>query len=230
MSSIDLYSAIHDRDIKHLRAGKIKIDNNIINSQIDHRMGISLIIPILTIKDVYEKVVNDFISIDPNQYYYPFSDLHITVFDFAKGSSSYVFNAFREQQLMQICDELFKDMNLFEINFRGIIFSIEAGMIKGYDSDILTSIRNKIRSALQRNNIPLDERYKSESAHVTFCRFKNTIAKIDPFIELIENMKEYDFGNQFIDNIELVEHDWYNMANKKRIIKTYKLKHKSLHF
>lgn len=63
-----------------------------------------------------------------------------------------------------------------------------------------------------------DERYVSESSHVTFTRFKKGIRNGIEYGELIDRLFIYELWKENISHIELVEHDWYNISTKKRII------------
>ena len=37
----------------------------------------------------------------------------------------------------------------------------------------------------------------------------------------VETYSEYSLDEQRVDTIELVEHNWYNLENMKRVIKTF---------
>jgi hypothetical protein len=88
---------------------------------------------------------------------------------------------------------------------------------------MLIHIRKRIRKALIEYNLNNDERYESQSAHITFLRFINNIANPNSTVEMINRLKDYSFGEMKVGSIDLVEHDWYNLKEKKRIIKHFEL-------
>ena len=76
---------------------------------------------------------------------------------------------------------------------------------------------------MNKMNLKNNERYISESSHVTFCRFTDDISNSIKYVELIENYRELEIGTENIVGMTLVEHDWYNRESKKKIIENYKL-------
>jgi 2'-5' RNA ligase len=103
------------------------------------------------------------------------------------------------------------------------VFNREAGIIKGYDQNKLIEIRNLLRTELCRYKIQNDERYKSESAHITFCRFKYPVNEPNALFSLIRYFQYYELGTIKVKRIDLVEHNWYNSENSRRLIKSFYL-------
>ncbi|MBN1700010.1 MAG: hypothetical protein JW881_21045 [Spirochaetales bacterium] len=77
--------------------------------------------------------------------------------------------------------------------------------------------------ASNKAGIENDERYRSESAHATFCRFTSPLRDPAGLLRYIEKHRSYALGTETVAVIELVEHDWYNRSSAKRIIKQYVL-------
>jgi 2'-5' RNA ligase len=221
MSSVLLYNAIKAQNASYLENGNICIDDHLNDIPNDKRLGISLLIPINAIHKTYAAMAHEFSLIDPYQYYYPLNDIHITIFDFLKGSSNYHPDVYLEKIFAGMCGNLCNKIAPFIINFDGIVFCKDSLLIKGYDDGALVSIRSMIREEMSTNGIPLDERYNSESAHLTFCRFKSQLSHREQFARAVKKYSEYSLGEQRVDTIELVEHDWYNLVEKKRVIKTF---------
>jgi hypothetical protein len=218
MSSITLYDRIHDSNIEDIGEGRVEIDRYLATAENDPRMGISLIIPIVGNSENYRELVNRFERVEPDQYYYPFGNLHITVFDFIQGSADYRRDEFLEKTFLEISREAVEAVGPFAIHFRGVAFSRGAGILRGYDGDALISIRRNIRSLLKERGIRNDERYESESAHVTFTRFRAALRNPPLFRETIEASRSFDLGDEEVSSLELVEHDWYNLLQRKRVI------------
>jgi 2'-5' RNA ligase len=202
----------------YLESGNIDIDKVLTSGSLDLRRGISLIIPIRQIVSSYEYLVDVFSNIDPNQYYYDFNDLHITVFDFIHAKKEYKRNSSLENAFLEISKKAVEKIRTFNIELRGVVFSRSAGLIKGYDNNMLVLIRKNIRELMNSYNLTNDERYESESSHATFVRFRQTLQNPAKFNEAIENSRYAEFGVEEITNFELVEHDWYNSSMTKRII------------
>ena len=218
MSSRRLYDSIYNTNIADIESGNIKVDDYLIGNKPDSRMGISLIIPIHSISKSYANLVSSLKKIEPAQYYYPTHDLHITIFDYIQGTEKYIRNPELEKTLIRISRESLKSVHRFSITFEGIVFSNTAGVIQGYDDNILIKSREKIRILLKKNGIKNDERYESESAHITFVRFMNQFLRAEELCRFINENREMEIGIQKVEEIELVEHDWYNHESNKRII------------
>lgn len=218
MSSVDVYKKIYAENIEQIRSGNIEIDHFLAARENDSRRGISLIISIKQILNNYKRLVGEFSTVDPDQYYYPFEDLHITVFDFVQGTVDYQRNDLLENLFLEISRKAVDSLGGFKVQMKGIVFSRGAGIIKGYDDNKLVLIRRNIRKLLVAHKIKNDERYESESAHITFTRFRGNIKNSLLLCETMEKNMEVDIGEEEVTSLELVEHDWYNSFHKKRII------------
>ncbi|MDP4174192.1 MAG: hypothetical protein Q8933_09510 [Bacteroidota bacterium] len=207
----------------YLESGNIDIDKVLTSGKPDLRRGISLIIPIKQIFTSYEHLVNVFSNVDPNQYYYNFDDLHITIFDFIHAKNEYQRNSSLEDAFLEISKRAVDKIRAFNIELKGVVFSRSAGLIKGFDNNVLVLIRKNIRELMNSYSLTNDERYESESSHATFVRFRKALQNPTKFNETIENNKDTELGIEEITNFELVEHDWYNSSQTKRIIQRIRL-------
>jgi 2'-5' RNA ligase len=223
LSSRNIYDSIYDKNIADIKSGNIKLDEYLSGNKPDSRIGISLIIPIRSISKSHEKLVSCLKEIEPEQYYYPTHDLHITIFDYIQGTENYIRNPELEKLFIRVSRESLKSFHEFLITFEGIVFSKAAGIIQGYDDNVLIKIREKIRILLKENGIKNDERYESESAHITFMRFMNYFIRAEELCRFINENREREIGIQKIEEIELVEHDWYNHESNKRIIEKIRI-------
>jgi len=194
------------------------VDAFLASERPDPRLGLSLVVPIEGIEEGYRALVRRISRIEPGQYYYPPSDLHATVFDFLQARAGYSSEAALESAFLDIALEALASERSFAIELRGIVFSSSAGMIKGYDGGALTRIRERIRSLMRLRGLANDERYASESAHVTFTRFRGSLADPAALCAAIGELRESELGEAAATRLELVEHDWYNSAGTRRII------------
>ena len=124
---------------------------------------------------------------------------------------------------MNISENVLRSIHTFSVLLNGITFSTEAGFINGYDNNVLIGIRYSIREEMNKNGLKIDERYKSETAHITFTRFVNPLANNKIFINKILVDKNREIGEITINKIELVEHDWYNKLINKKVLETFKI-------
>ena len=218
LSSPELYDKISAASIARIQSGQIEIDPFSSRREADTRRGISLIIPVQGIAEPHQRLVETFAELEPEQYYYPLEDLHFTVFDFIQARTHYEHDERLVNAFLSISQEAAQAAEVFEIELRGIVFSPAAGIIKGYDSNRLVSLRDHIRRLMLAQGLQNDERYASESAHVTFMRFQSRLAYPALLVEAIAKHSEMEIGQLQVSRMELVEHDWYNSCGTKRII------------
>jgi hypothetical protein len=207
----------------YIRSGDVFIDEYLGTCSEDRRRGISLIIPLNQIAKNSEAVIKNFQILEPEQYYYPPEDLHITVFDYISAHNTYAKSSFIDQTYINITDEVIGFLSSFTILFKGVVFSREAGLLKGYDEGSVVELRNRIRQRLRIDGLSNTERYESRSVHSTFMRFTKKIVNVDRFVNVLEASREVVIGAELVKSMLLVEHDWYNRKRLKRTIKEYKL-------
>jgi len=214
----ELYRAIREENIGFLRANEASVDEALAGPSPDARRGVSLVIPVRIDPAVYAALSEEFTAIEPDQYYYPCDDLHTTIFDFLSAREGYVPDRGREEEYRLIAEVACRRLEVFSLRFRGVAFSREAGLLKGYDDEVLTDLRERIRTALFKAGLGNDERYRSRSAHCTFMRFRAGLRCPSRFETAMDAWSERDLGNMPVTSAELVEHDWYNRRTSKRII------------
>ncbi|HUH27112.1 hypothetical protein [Gelidibacter sp.] len=73
------YNKLYQESIRKISSDNYEIDP-MLHADNDNRFGVSLLIrPPLEIKNEIQKFLNQLKCIEPDQYYYPNSDIHITV-------------------------------------------------------------------------------------------------------------------------------------------------------
>lgn len=223
MSSAALYNQIYTDNLPRISKGTIELDPWLAERAADRRLGISLIIPIQGIREEYEALVGRFRAAAPEQYYYPFEDLHITVFDFVQASEGYTRADKQEDDYWQISQHVLAGISPFPLELRGPVFSRAAGLLAGYEGDILIRIRNDLRRLMTMKGLRNDERYESRSAHVSFCRFRSPLQDPAGLVKLIDASRDLLLGVEEVAYMDLVEHDWYNSQATKRVIARFTL-------
>ena len=185
------------------------------NALADNRM--SLVVLIRISPDVAEKInccIDDLKEIEPNLYYYPAQDFHITVMDVLKGEEG------REipqniNEYIRCIEECSKGITPFKIEFDGLTASDNAVLVRGYYDDQLMEFRQKLRDMLNQRGLSLEERYKTISCHVTIARLHNKFQNPEKLLDYIE--KPRLFGTMTVSNMEISFHNWYD--TRKEVIK-----------
>lgn len=207
----------HYKKLYHESINKISSDNyhidTLIDSKNDRRFGLTLIIrPSNEIKTKIQDFLKNFKEIEPNQYYYPNSDIHITVMSIISCYSDFDMSKIDVQKYIDLTEKcLLKGIDL-NITFKGITASPSGVMVQGFmNNNELNDIRNRLRKEFKNSNVEqsLDKRYLIQTAHSTIIRFRKELSQKEKFLELLDNSINYDFGTFKVNKFELVYNDWY---------------------
>ena len=211
------------------RKGKNKIEtyteeiDEWIGNKNDRRMGIALTIrPTKEIKDAIEKIEKEIKKVEPNQYYYPQTDYHITLLGIITARQGFQYTHEQLENLKKATEEAIKYVKKFTIKLDGIICSGGAIMVKGFYDNEMEHIRKNLRQSILNHHLKLDERYPTMSSHITIGRFKKPIENREGLIEYLQKYNHVYFGEFVVGEIELVYHNWYD--SKKEILEKYHLK------
>lgn len=207
----------HYKKLYHESINKISSDNyhidTLIDSKNDRRFGLTLIIrPSNEIKKKIQNFLKNFKEIEPNQYYYPNSDIHITVMSIISCYSDFDMSKIDVQKYIDLTEKcLLKGIDL-NITFKGITASPSGVMVQGFmNNNELNDIRDRLRKEFKNSNVEqsLDKRYLIQTAHSTIIRFRKELSQKEKFLELLDNSINYDFGTFKVNKFELVYNDWY---------------------
>jgi hypothetical protein len=137
----------------------------------DHRYGINIVwYPPSVLVAHIVNIQNHLKSIEPDQYYYPSSDLHLTVLELASGLDRPAFektlkpalDAMSYPSLYHSAPRLRSARARYDERACAVIFSDISG---------LAELRDALTEGLITKGITLQPRYKSTSAHLTFMRY-----------------------------------------------------------
>ena len=207
----------HYKKLYHESINKISSDNyhidTLIDSKNDRRFGLTLIIrPSDEIKRKIQNFLKNFKEIEPNQYYYPNSDIHITVMSIISCYNDFDMSKIDVQKYIDLTEKcILKGIDL-NITFKGITASPSGVMAQGFmNNNELNDIRDRLRKEFKNSNLEqsLDKRYLIQTAHSTIIRFRKELSQKEKFLELLDNSINYDFGNFNVNKFELVYNDWY---------------------
>ena len=202
------YNNILLKNKEKINQGGVK-DDLLSNAQNDKRMSMVLLIRINPdISNNIQNVINKLKELEPDSmYYYPPSDFHITVIDLLKGELDRKIPD-NINDYINCINECAKEIKPFEIEFDGLTASDNAVLVKGFYDNELQKFRELLRENLIKNNLKLEERYKTISSHITIARLKNKLNNPEKFISFVEQ-KNY-FGKMKVESIELCYHNWYD--------------------
>jgi len=222
-----LYEQLRTETVKRIREGSEEWDP-LIDSPDDDRYGITLQLrPGPDSRGRIRLFLQEALGVEPDQYAYPESDLHITVMS--------IISCFRGFRLEQIEPEAYIDYirrsigeaSSFRYWLKGVTASPSCLMIQGYfEDDILNRLRDRLRknfgdSRLQHS---IDSRYRTESGHCTVFRLRRPLTDRKGYLGLIEGNVDRDFGTFRVSELELVANDWYQRSNKCRVLQRFPLR------
>ena len=196
-----------------------KGDKYLINAKNDNRMSLVLLIRISPeISDKIEKCISELKDIEPNAYFYPKSDFHITVIDILKGAENRKIPE-NLNQYIECIRRCASEIKSFKIEFNGLTASDNAVMVKGYYEYELQKFREILRKELKEKGLALEERYETISSHITIMRIPERIEKPKELLKFIEN--ERMFGIMEVNSLEMSFHNWYD--TKKETLSIIKI-------
>lgn len=220
------YRKLYKSSIGKIEKGDYKIDS-LIDSPNDKRYGITILIrPPEKIKDKIELILNKLKHSDPNQYYYPKTDIHITVMSIISCYEGFQLDRISIPDYHDLIKRSLKGIDKFGIKCKGITASDSGLMIQGFpENNTLSNLRNNLRVNFTNSDLEqsIDKRYAIQTAHSTVVRFRSELKNMEGFLAVAENYKNYDFGDFQVDELELVFNDWYQRKSNSKLIDRFEL-------
>jgi 2'-5' RNA ligase len=196
------YNLLYKEGIDKIVSDTYKID----------RFGLTIVIrPSAAVKNNIQQFLDELKKIEPNQYYYPSSDIHITVMSIISCYEGFEIDTIDLSKYINLIQKCLITENI-NIQFKGLTASDSCIMVQGFmNNNYLNEIRDNLRVAFKNSNLEqsLDKRYSIQTAHSTVVRFKKQFEKKESFLEIIEKYKNFDFGSFNMNKFELVSNDWY---------------------
>jgi 2'-5' RNA ligase len=164
--------------------------------------------------------------LEPNQYYYAASDLHLTVLSLFGAMTEPAHFLVHLEKYVAAVDSVLRKAGPIEIKFSGVTASPGAIMIQGFpDIDALNDLRDNLRQQLRVRGLTggLDLRYRLETAHMTIARFRAPLHDSKHFAAVLEHARHHSFGSTTIKSLSLVTNDWYMRHQTLETVKRYLL-------
>lgn len=206
------YNELYNKSSEAILDGNYKLDSQI-NDESDSRFGITLLIrPNETIKANIQLFLDELKAIDPSQYYYPDSDIHITLMSIISCYEGFSLDKISVPDYVEIIQKSLVDLGQIKIEFRGVTASPSAIMIQGFPMDeSLNNLRDKLRENFKKSTLEqsIDSRYAISTAHLTVVRFQEKLQNPEKLVAITDKFRDFDFGTFTVNKIELVYNDWY---------------------
>jgi 2'-5' RNA ligase len=212
MDLTEHYDKLYSDSIQKIRTDKYQIDN-LINSPTDNRFGITLLIrPDEKVKCEIKRFLDKLRVIEPEQYYYPDSDIHVTVMPIISCYNGFELSQISTEEYIEVISKSILGFTNFSIEFKGLTASPSCVMVQGFlKESTLNEIRDNLRnnfmdSMLQQS---IDKRYSIQTAHSSIFRLRKELENKKEYLELIEEYRDFYFGTFSVNSIELVFNDLY---------------------
>lgn len=226
MKLTEHYNKLYDSSIKKIENGVYRTDS-FIDSPTDFRYGITLLIrPPQKIKNNIQLFINELKQIDPSQYYYPSTDIHITIMSIISCYEGFQLDQISIPDYVQLIKSSINEMGRFDIDLHGVTASESSIMIQGFpEQEMMNNLRDRLRSNFQSSNLKqsIDKRYAIQTAHSTVVRFRKKILNQKKFIAIVEKNRNFEFGSFQVSELELVFNDWYQSKEKSKLLAKFPL-------
>ncbi len=226
MNLEDYYNKLWNQSLQKFRSNEFEFDP-VINSEDDSRYGITLLArPSREVKQNISRTLDEIKNVAPNQYYYPGSDLHVTILSIISCYSGFSLDQVDQSDYQKIVQSAIDSISPFEIIFCGLTASSSSILIQGFPgSNQLNVLRDELREKFKDSGLQhsIDKRYQLQAAHVTVVRFKESFKNAERFVNKVTRLRDRNFGSCVIDQVELVGNDWYQQQDKVKSIAKFSL-------
>ncbi len=184
------YDAAWNNARQHFFDNDIFIDPYLKNLKQDIRVGPTVLIQLEgNIVEKFSNVISELKKFEPHQYYYPVSDLHVTVLDFVGASEDFVYDEGMIESYKSIVQKVCVNYKKFPITFDGIAATRSAIFIQGFAGEHLANLRSNIREQTRREGIVLQERVTGNFVHSCIVRFKEKLHNPEKVVQLIDQSR-----------------------------------------
>ena len=177
--------------------------------------------PPIEVKERIQEFLEIFKKIEPNQYYYPNTDIHITVMSIISCFDGFDIEKIDLPKYIKLIEKCLLEKKEINIVFKGITASPSGIMIQGFmDNNGLNNIRDKLRKEFKNSDLEqsLDKRYSIQTAHATIIRFKTEIKQKGKFLKALNESINYNFDTFKVSKFDLVYNDWYQRVKYVKLI------------
>lgn len=219
------YDDIWESSKQALLQNNVEVDSNLSDIENDKRKGLSAIITITgDCLDNFSKIKNEIRKIEPEQYYYPQTDIHVTILTLIHTSENFVFDEEKAETFKEILEKTTRNFPKFDIEFKGLTASKGVVMVQGFFNKTLNEMREAKRDEKKKHELEINQRQKGGIGHCTIIRFKQKLRNPMAFVNKIEELRNISLGTFKVKKIHFVLHDWCNSEAKRKVLAEYELK------
>ncbi|WP_044204226.1 2'-5' RNA ligase family protein [Flammeovirga sp. OC4] len=226
MINIEYYNKLYHDSVAKIQSDNYELDK-LIDSNDDRRFGISLILrPDESIKERIQNFLSKLKSVEPNQYYYPNSDIHVTVMSIISCYDGFHLDQISIDDYIEAVMKSLNSSESFDISFKGITASPSCVLVQGFmENNNLNLIRNRLRNVFKSTQLEqsMDVRYALRTAHSTVVRLKENLEQKQKFLDVLKDFRDFNFGTMKVDTLELVYNDWYQRVDKVKTLYEFPL-------
>ncbi|MDR1827058.1 MAG: hypothetical protein LBR29_01870 [Methylobacteriaceae bacterium] len=208
-------------------SGNHRVDP-LIDAPDDNRRGLTLLIrPGSDVTRNIRQFLTELRGIEPNQYYYPDTDIHITVISIISCYDGFDLRQIAAADYTDAVRTSLAGCPAFDLHMRGVTASPEAVMVCGlFCTNELNAMRAKLRNTFRRSPLrnTLDARYILNAAHATVFRLRRAPENPKRLLDLLEANRSRDFGTFTVGEVELVFNDWYQRHDKVVVLERFALR------
>ncbi|MBA2913364.1 2'-5' RNA ligase family protein [Limosilactobacillus frumenti] len=206
-----LYQSIDERGRQQLNAQQITGDPILAIHEPDQRRGLTLLVTLPAhVKRNIQFCLTSLRSAAPNMYYYPSTDLHITILDLLRAQKDFQLSPAQFSQYQRVISQVIAQARPVQWTIKNVYLSPVGVLVGGFYSPVLTTIRDQIRRQCQQQGLPVMERYRTVSGHMTVARFIKQPTNPQKLLKAVDQLAQLKFGTFTSYQFSLVVHDWYN--------------------
>ncbi|MCJ8163483.1 mutarotase [Pontibacter sp. E15-1] len=221
------YAALWENSLQEFRLGRFEIDPYLTSAH-DDRYGITqLFRPEDAVKKNIAAFLQELKQLEPNQYYYPSSDIHTTVLSIISCHTGFRLESIEVGEYVAVLQECMTDVAPFRIDYRGVTASPACIMVQGFpETGQLNALRDRLRQRLKSSPLrhSIDSRYVLQTAHSTVVRFREPLRNAAAFLEKLQEFRAHAFGSTRVQQVELVYNDWYQRQEEVRKLGVFRFK------
>ncbi|RYU78152.1 2'-5' RNA ligase family protein [Hymenobacter persicinus] len=220
------YAAMRAAAARQLLRGQAELDP-LLDDARDSRRGLTVLArPPAAVTAVVGQLLAEFRQLEPEQYYYPASDLHLTVLSVISCVPGFTLEEINPADYQRIVREVARESRPFRIRLAGLTASAGGILVQGFPEDEgLAALRDTLRAAILAAPLrqSIDQRYRLETAHSTIIRFRRPLRNPAALLAKLREYERYFIGAFEVPAVELVYNDWYQRAANTGLLGRYEL-------
>lgn len=206
------YDRLWQQSLARFEQGDFVLDDQIDNPD-DKRFGITLLLrPDQAVKNRICRFIDELEAVEPEQYYYPDTDFHITVMSVISCYTGFSLEQIDLKAYARVIRKVLKDISAFTIDLKGITASPSCIMLQGYpQGHTLDIVRDRLREYFKATELEqsIDQRYTIQTAHSTVMRFRKPVQQKQQLLDVLKAYRTFHFGTFKVGEMALVFNDWY---------------------